>query len=307
MKQETVLAKSAVAAAVFVWAASSAALAGPLPAATFAYRQGPVVLREGGPQRTVSGITVRDVSFASPSGGRQIRARLYSPRTSRPHGAVLFVHWLGDSQTTNLTEFSSDATELARRGCTSLAIDAMWAQRDWFERVRKPETDYDASIRQVVDLRRSLDVLLAQPHVDPERLVYVGHDFGAMYGGVLSGIDARPKYYVLMAGTTSFSRWYLLGAKPNDVAAYVARMKPLDPLPYLRASRAHGFLFQFAAKDAYVTRAQATSFFAASPLPSGLFFYRADHALRDPLVYIDRLTWIGTRAGCQPARLTNQG
>lgn len=286
------------AAAIALGTCARGAFAAPLTAATFAYPQGAIGLQEGRPQKSVSGITVRDVSFASPSGGR-IRARLYSPAGNRPHGAVLFVHWLGDPSTTNLSEFMKDATEVARRGCTSLAIDAMWAQRDWFERVRKPETDYDASIRQVVDLRRSLDVLLSQPGVDPDRLAYVGHDFGAMYGAVLSGIDPRPKYYVLMAGTTSFSRWYLLGAKPKDVAAYVARMKPLDPLPYLKASRARGFLFQFAAKDAYVTRAQATAFFDAAPVPSGLFFYPADHALRDPLAQSDRALWLSTRIGCR--------
>lgn len=291
-------ARSAVAAVVFVWAGSIAALADPLPASTFTYPQGAVGLQEGSPDKTVTGITVREISFASPSGGR-IRAKLYSPPGSRPHGAVLFVHWLGDSATTNLSEFTKDAAELARRGCTSLSIDAMWAQRDWFERVRKPETDYDASIRQVVDLRRSLDVLLAQPGVNPDRVAYVGHDFGAMYGAVLSGIDPRPKYYVLMAGTTSFSTWYLLGAKPKDVAAYVARMKPLDPLPYLKASRARGFLFQFAAKDAYVTQAQATAFFDAAPVPRGLFFYSADHALRVPLAQSDRTSWLAGRIGCR--------
>lgn len=286
-----------------VWLSPLAAGAAPLPASSFAYRQGPVAVRKLGPAISVTGVTTTDITFPSPLGG-QIRARLYVPAAGGragggSRGGVLFVHWLGDdAKTTNLTEFADDAAQLARRGCTSLAIDAMWAQPDWFEKLRKPETDYEQSIRQVVELRRSLDVLLAQRGVDPARLAYVGHDFGAMYGAVLSGVDARPKYYVLMAGTTSFSTWYLLGSKPRDAATYVARMKPLDPLPYLRRSRARGYLFQFSANDRYVKRDEADAFFAAAPVPRGLFFYRSDHSLRDPLAPKDRLSWLSTRLGC---------
>ena len=47
------------------------------------------------------------------------------------------------------------------------------------------------------DLRRALDVLLAQPGVDPKRIAYVGHDFGAMYGAVLAGVDRRVSVWAL--------------------------------------------------------------------------------------------------------------
>jgi hypothetical protein len=279
-------------------AASTAAVpAEPLPASAFAYEKAPVAVRETGRVTSPTGVSIRDISFASPSGA-QIRARLFAPQSSGKHGAILFVHWLGDAKTTNRTEFTRDATELAKGGCGSLAIDAMWAQSDWFDKLRKPQTDYAASIRQVVDLRRSLDVLLAQPNVDPDRVAYVGHDFGAMYGAVLSGVDPRPRYYVFMAGTTSFSEWYLLGTKPKDVSAYVAQMKPLEPLPYLRRSQARGFLFQFADVDQYVRRESALAFFAAAPVPRGLFFYHTGHAIRDPHAYDDRLGWLASRLGC---------
>jgi dienelactone hydrolase len=248
------------------------------------------------------GALVEDVSFASPF-GRRIRAEVVRAAGAGSHPGVLFVHWLGDPKTTNLTEFEPDARALAARGVTSVLVDAMWAAPDWFDKVRRPDTDYVESIRQVVDLRRSLDVLEAQPGVDPNRIAYVGHDFGAMYGALLSAVDARPKWYVLMAGTTSFVDWYLLGTAPKDKAAYAAQMHRLDPPAYLARSSARHFLFQFALKDPYVPVAAAERFAAAAPGERGVFFYEADHSLDKPAIAADRRAWLIERlfgAASQP-------
>jgi dienelactone hydrolase len=235
------------------------------------------------------------------SGDRTLSAEIVAPAQAGTRGpGVLFVHWLGDAATTNHKEFESDARALAAKGATCVLLDAMWStvvngKRDWFSTVRSTGSDYRHSIEQVVDLRRSLDLLIAQPGVDPERIAYVAHDFGAMYGAVLAGVDPRPRYYVLMAGTTSFADWYLLGKKPADVAAYRAQMAPLDPLPYLTRSPARGFLFQFAAHDQYVTAAHATEFFSAAPVPRAMYVYDAHHDLKVPLALRDRLSWLQAR------------
>ncbi|HET7813357.1 MAG TPA: hypothetical protein VFL13_03160, partial [Candidatus Baltobacteraceae bacterium] len=210
---------------------------------------------------------------------------------------VLFVHWLGAPKTTNLTEFLPDAIELAKHGARSILIDAMWSKPSWFEKGRTTATDYDASIEQVVDLRRSLDVLASLPGVDTKRIAYVGHDFGAMYGAVLSGVDSRPSVYVLMAGTPVFSEWYLLGAKPADVPAYVAQMAPLDPPGYLQRSHASAYLFQFSQHDAYISPQREDEFAAAAPAPKATFVYRSTHALAEPQIRADRLAWLKSRLG----------
>lgn len=269
---------------------TSGAAANPLAASAFSYdTSAPLDVRSE--HKSVSAGTVKeDVTFVS--AGRRVHAEIVSPLKHGRVAGVLFVHWLGDPKTTNLTEFEADAEALAGHGVTSLLVDAMWAQPHWFTRVRSTATDYQASIAQVVDLRRSLDVLLAQSGVDRNRIAYVGHDFGSMYGAVLSGVDARPRWYVLMAGTTTFSEWFLLGKKPADVNAYVAQMAPLDPGPYLARSKAAGFLFQFAAKDEYITPQRELEFFQSAPLPRAMFVYDADHSLRAPQVYEDRQAWL---------------
>ena len=288
-----------VLAALFAVAITSAwgLAAEPLPSSAFAYDTGAALQLVYGNATVRQGVRVTPVSFRSQS--RTITGELIVPAVqTRAHSpGVLFVHWLGDPKTTNHTEFEPAATTLAKRGATCLLVDAMWSTaanpgRDWFDQVRNTSTDYAASIAQVIDLRRSLDVLLSQPTVDANRIAYVGHDFGAMYGAVLAGVDPRPQFFVLIAGTTSFASWYLLGTAPPDVPAYRAQMAPLDPLPYLHRSQARGFMFQFASRDRYITGAQARAFFDAAPYPKALFFYDAHHDLDVPWAWRDRLDWL---------------
>jgi len=236
------------------------------------------------------GSVVQSVTIAA--GSRVVSGELVRGAGNAPHPAVLFVHWLGDPPTTNHTEFERDAFVVAKKGVTSLLVDATWSKSGWFDKVRKPSTDYADSIAQVIDLRRALDVLLAQPGVDATRVAYVGHDFGSMYGAVLAGVDNRPQWYVLMAGTTTFSEWFLLGTQPGDVPAYVAQMAPLDPLPYLARSHARGYYFQFSAHDHYITPAHELAFFSAAPLPRAMALYDIDHSLATPAAFSDRLAWL---------------
>ncbi len=276
-------------------ATGAPATGAPLPAAAFSYPQtAPLDVRAGVRTRHASW-SETDLTFAQAAGTARIHAVLVRP--DLPAGsAVLFVHWLGeDPATTNLSEFMPDAVALAASGTTSLLVDAPWAQPDWFEKLRSPATDYDDSIAEVENLRRALDVLASIPGVESWRLAYVGHDFGAMYGAVLSGVDPRPKYYVLAAGTTTFSEWFLLGAKPADQAAYIARMAPLDPLAYLARSQARGFLLQFAKHDAYIPLAKARAFAAAAPEPKVVTFYDADHALATQTAHDDRVSWLNAQ------------
>lgn len=270
----------------------------PLAAAAFAYTPAPLQVRTQ--SASVDG-SVRRSLITFRSGDRTLTAEIFAPARAGTAGpGLLFVHWLGDDITTNHKEFEPDARVLAERGATCVLLDAMWSTvgnggKDWFSAVRSTQTDFKNSIDQVVDLRRALDLLIAQPHVDPARIAYVAHDFGSMYGAVLAGVDPRPKYFLLMAGTTSFADWYLLGKKPADVEGYRAQMAPLDPLPYLARSTARGFMFQFAAHDEYVSAEHAAEFFGAAPLPRAMFVYDAHHDLKTPLALHDRLDWLQAR------------
>jgi len=209
------------------------------------------------------------------------------------HPGVLFVHWLGDAPTTNHTEFEADAIALAKRGVTSVLIDAMWSKSDWFDKVGvSADADVAQAKAQLGDLSAALDLLERQKGVDPRRIAYVGHDFGAMFGALLAGDDPRPSYVVLMAGVPTLSEWYLLGKTHPQKDAYVRALDALDITASLGRSKAKAFLFQFAAHDHYIAADRAAAFAAASPLPRAVMSYDADHSLAAPQAAADRRAWL---------------
>jgi dienelactone hydrolase len=250
-------------------------------------------------ETTENGARISELTYRA--GGSIAHAWLVKPVTeSGPHPAVLFVHWLGDAATTNHTEFLADAEWLARRGCVSLLPDAPWAAPNWFETVRSPATDKADSIREVLALSRSLDILTATPNVDPQRIAYVGHDFGAMYGALLAGSDPRPSVYVFMTPTTTFAEWFLLDTKrpPPEVAAYERDLGGLDIPGSLQRATFRASLAQFAAHDAYVSSAKAAEFAAALPARDRtVATYDTDHALNVEAATRERRAWLAAQLG----------
>ena len=127
------------------------------------------------------GVKVYDLTYASPKGGR-VTAYLVVPAAKGPHAGLVFGHW-GQG---NRTEFLPEATLYARAGAASVLIDYPWARPAPWRRPLKqendPEGDHALFVQAVIDLRRGLDLLAAREGVDPKRLGYVGHSFGAQWG-----------------------------------------------------------------------------------------------------------------------------
>ncbi len=243
---------------------------------------------------TRDGVSLRDIDFASDSGGRTA-AYLVTPPGAGPFSAALFVHWYEPKSTdSNRSQFLSQAIDLAHSGSVSLLIETMWSDPKWFD-TRNPAEDFDRSVRQVKELRRALDVLLAQPGIDRRRVAYVGHDFGMMFGAVLAGIDPRPTCFALQAGTASFSDWYLLGSKLKGAARQNAidRLAPLDPIRFLARNR-RPVLLQFGKDDPYVTRKTAEAIFQAAREPKKILWYDAGHGLNAAAIR-DREAWLRSR------------
>jgi dienelactone hydrolase len=238
------------------------------------------------------------VLFGGPAPEKPANAVVVQPNAPRNAPAVLWVHWLGETATTNHTEFMSDAQALAAHGVVSLLVDMPWSQKDWFGSIRSTENDYADTVAQVVALRRALDCLTQLPGVDKTRVAYVGHDFGAMDGALLLAVDDRPQYAVLMAPTLSFWEWYLLGKQPADPAAYVAQMSAFDLPGWLAKGKQKATLLQFGKLDEYV--AQSTGIALRNAVPNRdrtLKAYKLDHALDDVTAHDDRRAWLLAHLG----------
>ena len=251
----------------------------------------PVAATFGAARTPARGVTARDFRFRSTT-GNIVTGEIVTGKAGGRHPGILWVHWLGEKNA-NHHEFEPDAYALAKRGVTSVLVDAMWSKHGWFRTVGKSaEDDYRVTVNQVIDLRRALDLLLAQPGVDPNRIAFVGHDFGGMAGALMAAVDRRPQHWVFMAVTPKFSDWYLLGKQHPDRAAYVKRLEELDTLASVERAHARGYLFQFSGPDKFVSAANARAFFESAPEPRGVYYYDAEHDLDVPAAHDDRLNWL---------------
>jgi dienelactone hydrolase len=237
------------------------------------------------------GASVRDISFVAVPGKEPVKAYLVVPEGKGPFAGVLWVHWLGDPKTTNRTQYLGEAVTLASRGVLSLLVDGMWSAPDWYGK-RVLEEDFDNSIKQVVALRRAMDLLVAQPGVDKDRLGFVGHDYGGMYGMMMAGLDQRARTYVYVAVTQSLNDWAFFARQPRSKIAYLRQNAPLELTDYLRRVKNASTLLQFAAKDEFVSQADAMVLHNTAAAPKEKKVYEADHAMEVPQAAADRQAWL---------------
>lgn len=206
------------------------------------------------------GVEVREITYAGARG--PVPATLVVPPGQGPHAAVIYLHWgMGDR-----SEFVAESVAMAQRGSFGLSIDAPW------KRPGNPSLSPDeAGIQIVVDVRRGVDLLLSLPAVDPNRLGYVGHSFGASRGGVLAGVERRFRTLVLMCGY----------ARPSAYDGANAPGEFMDGLHYVGHATPAALLFQFGRQDEYVSEAMALEFSDPASTPKSVEWYDAGHELND--------------------------
>jgi dienelactone hydrolase len=258
------------------------------PSRAFDYDQNaPLDIQEAGVEHR-GDISVHDISYASPKGGR-VPAYLVVPPGKGPFAAVLWGHWYWpNSEFFNRKEFLEEAIVLAQAGVVSLLPTGPGARPGHVQdRTPLNEQQIKDLIQTIVDLKRSADLLLARKDVDPRRLAYVGHSYDATAGGFLSGIDKRFKAFVLMAGGLSDEvdskaeeyKQYRQKVGPEKFDAFKAKYAWLDPGKFVsRAAPATVFL-QYATKEDFLTPARAHEYEALVSEPKKFKLYEAPHAL----------------------------
>ncbi len=250
----------------------------------------PLDVREAGVEFR-EGVTIHDVSYASVASGR-VAAFLVVPPDEGTFPGVIFVHPAPGNRYT----FLDEAAELAQYGAVSLLIDAPWSQGEaWGRRMGEPEHDLEEHLKTAKDLRRAVDLLSARPEVDAERMAYVGHSLGALFGGILAGVEERFKTCVLMAGVGSFPEVAVLNLpqlRGPALGHYRQVLAPIDPLYYIQFAAPAPLLFQFGLQDRSFACAKFIEFAAAGSEPKVVKWYHAGHYLPEPGARRDRLDWL---------------
>jgi dienelactone hydrolase len=261
----------------------------------FAYdKTAPMDVRED-MVNTRDGVTIHVITYA-PGNARHARvdAFVVTPDGKGPFAGVLFFHWLGKPNG-DRSEFLEDAVELAKKGTVSLLIQGAFP---WLEEPTSPLADRQQIIEQTVEVRRALDLLLSLDNVDPKRIGFVGHDYGAMFGAVAAGVEKRVKAWVLVAGMGTFSEWalkYWPATGKDGEDAYRSAMKPFDPAGHIGKAAPAALFFQFSDSDTYISKAEALAFYTAARNPKEIRWYACGHAMDAEAVRTDRISWLQRR------------
>jgi dienelactone hydrolase len=215
-----------------------------------------------------SGALVHDISYLGVAGKRS-QAYLVMPYGKGPFGAVMYLHgaFSGSSQ------FLTEACDLANRGVASLLITQP-------EQDPQPMTD-SAAVNEIVyemrEMQRSLDLLAAQPDVDPHRLGFVGFSFGAVRGATFAGIEGnRLRVAILMSTPPSYN---------------APAMVSFDPIVWVPRIAPASLFIQLGTQDSWFTKADGESLITAANEPKELVWYDTGHGL-GAKACDDRIAWL---------------
>lgn len=250
------------------------------------------------------GYTLQQISYASPKGGR-VPGLLLIPDGKGPFPAVLVMHGAPGTARTILPE----AEALAKLGAVALTISAPFSRGDRLDNPKEllhfDERDRNDQIQLIVDMRRAVDLLLARPDVDKDRIAYAGRSYGGAQGGLLAGVETRIKAYALVVGDGGLLSHFTgaddtngpLQNMPQEQAKrWRELMDPIEPIHWVgRAAPAH-LLFQNGRSDTMVPEADGRTFQDAGSEPKKVLWYDAGHQLNDQATR-DRYTWLAEQIG----------
>jgi pimeloyl-ACP methyl ester carboxylesterase len=254
----------------------------------FDYQRGPIHITELGQSRQGDAI-VHDITYRA-AGQDPVSAYLVVPIAAGRHPAAMFLHWLDSAPNANRTEFLTEAVSLASGPHPAVSLLPQLTFPFDYGPVGDVR-DRDSVVKQVVQLRRGLDLLDARSDVVANRVAVVGHDYGGMYASILDGIDrARIHSAVVMAADSTMANWFVeffLALPDDQVGPYTAMLSTVDPIAYV----GHGpsrMLLQYARDDFFIPLSVARAMHAAAGPDARLRTYAVDHSLEVPAALRDR-------------------
>lgn len=243
-----------------------------------------------------TGVTIKDVRLSVPY-GPPMPTYIVEPqgaRAPRSMAGILFLHWLGDVHS-DRTEYLAEAVALASKGVVSVLPQGVFP---WADAPDGTSDDLQRIDRQVSDFGTALDRLAANAAVDPTRIALVGHDYGAMFGALLSDEDPRISTAVFETPDARWGNWfatYWLGLQGAERAAYVRLFTTRDPVRHTARLGGH-VLFQWAGKDVYVTPKVVADYARHDPDAQVLSYPNASHQLDDQAA-ADRDAFLAAQLG----------
>jgi dienelactone hydrolase len=242
--------------------------------------------------RMEDGLSVIEVTYASPQGGR-VPATLMVPQGTGPFAGLVM-------QRSMELEFGM---RYAHYGAVVIYVDPpSFRPQDTGPRgiLTFTEQDREEQIQLIIDLRRAIDLLMARPDVDPERIAYLGVSYGGTMGGLLAGIEKRLQAYVLVVGdgglvthvTNPENLTMSLNEFSEEYGAWIDDMWPIEPIHYVNHASPTPLLFQNAVRDQYVNVEDAIRYQDTAGEPKQVIWYDSEHWPLPDEANMDNAKWL---------------
>jgi cephalosporin-C deacetylase-like acetyl esterase len=227
--------------------------------------------------RLEDGLSIFEITYASPKGGR-VPATLIVPQETGLLAGLVMMRSME-------LEYGM---RYANYGAVVIYVDPpSFRPQNTGPRgiLTFTEQDREEQIQLIIDLRRAIDLLMARPDVDPERIAYLGVSYGGAMGGLLAGIEHRPKAYVLVVGdgglvthvTNPENRTMPLNEFYKDYKAWIDAMWSIEPIHYVNHASPTPLLFQNAVRDQYVNVGDAIRYQDMAGEPKHVIWYDSEH------------------------------
>jgi cephalosporin-C deacetylase-like acetyl esterase len=231
-------------------------------------------------------ITVKNLTYASPKGGR-VPTILVVPPGKGPFAAMVWMHPSGGTR----TYYLYNALELAKKGVVSILIDAPYLYLSKNSPFSFTLEDRDIYIRNIVDLRRAVDLLLEEFPIDQKRMGFAGYSLGALLGGVFAGIEKRLSAFALQAGGGKITDFLSEGNSDSHQKEYLKQMEVLDAIHYIGHAAPASILIQHGLSDTTIQPQNGQLLYQAASSPKTIKWYDVGHNF-DPVTDKDLLAWL---------------
>ncbi len=218
--------------------------------------------------------------------------------TPRKGTRILFGHWLGGIQNMDSSEreFFPEAVHYAKEGHVCAIPSGNYP---WMTAPTGTADDLTLTKQQVAEYRAALDLLCSRSDTTGQRALFVGHDYGAMFGILTAAADERVGAMVVMAPVSRFWIWNRIIQpirEKEKMDQYQTLLAPYDPVSLIGELELPVF-FQYAKRDQFVDEKDAMELIdAAKRAKKEIRWYTGSHALnRHEPASLDRETWIQER------------
>jgi dienelactone hydrolase len=217
---------------------------------------------------------------------QKVTAILAIPKKAAgPHPAIVLLAGSGGHKDSDYIRIA--ANMMAGLGFASVSIDAQYhgerARTDRtgdFHFIDK-NTNRDAWIQTVVDLRRAVDYLVSRPDIDAKRIGYLGFSQGGMVGGTFLGVEPRIKAAILAVPGGGMVEWAKKTNlwKPESGADLAQNASIVDPIHFIGSFSPRPLLILAATRDELIPRFATEALANAAREPKQVIWYQSGHTL----------------------------